>query len=116
MAPNRAIAIVEFQSAEFADNALKSLQNHKFKNNYLFVEFAPVGMLDEETLDKQIESRKQEEEEMEELSKIVYIKNLNFESVEGDLYQMLEKIGPVKYAKIVRNKDSKSMGFGFAEF
>ena len=54
MAPNRAIAIVEYQSAEFADNALKSLQNYKFKNNFLFVEYAPVGMLDEKAIEKQI--------------------------------------------------------------
>ena len=53
---------------------------------------------------------------MEELSKVVYIKNLNFESVQGELYEILEKIGPVKYAKIVRSKEGKSMGFGFAEF
>lgn len=46
MAPNRAIAIAEFQNGDFADNALKNLQNHKFKNNFLFLEYAPVGMID----------------------------------------------------------------------
>lgn len=50
MAPNRAIAIVEFQNAEFAENALKNLQDHKFKNNILFLQYAPVGMLDEKAI------------------------------------------------------------------
>jgi multiple RNA-binding domain-containing protein 1 len=86
MAPNRAIAIAEFQSPEFADNALKSLQDHKFKNSILFLEFAPVGMLDEQAIEKKLKTLKKEEEEAEELSKVVYIKNLNFESDESQLF------------------------------
>lgn len=41
------------------------------------------------------------------------MKNLNFQTQEGDLYQLFETIAPIKYAKIVKNKDGKSMGFGF---
>lgn len=59
---------------------------------------------------------RKEEEEATELSKVVYIKNLNFSSDEAELYELFEKIGPIKYAKIVRSKDGKSMGFGFVEY
>ena len=37
IAPNRAIAIAEFQSPEFADNVMKNLQSHKFKNNFIYL-------------------------------------------------------------------------------
>jgi hypothetical protein len=48
IAPNRAIAIAEFQSAEFAANVMQNLQNHKFKNNFLYLEYAPKGMITEQ--------------------------------------------------------------------
>jgi multiple RNA-binding domain-containing protein 1 len=41
IAPNRAIAIAEFQNAEFASNVMQNLQNHKFKNNFIYLEYAP---------------------------------------------------------------------------
>jgi multiple RNA-binding domain-containing protein 1 len=50
IAPNRAIAIAEFQSAEFAVNVMQNLQNHKFKNNFIYLEYAPLGMVTEEEL------------------------------------------------------------------
>jgi RNA recognition motif-containing protein len=57
-----------------------------------------------------------EAEEAEELSKVVYMKNLNFETQEAALYEIFEKIAPIKYAKIVKSKEGKSMGFGFVEY
>jgi len=37
LAPNRAIAIAEYQNPEFAENSLKNLQNHKYKNSFMFL-------------------------------------------------------------------------------
>lgn len=37
LAPNRAIAIAELQTPEFAENVVKNLQNHKFKNNFIYL-------------------------------------------------------------------------------
>lgn len=47
VAPNRAIGIVEFLNSDYCKNAFEKLQNHKFKNNFLYLEYAPVGMLTE---------------------------------------------------------------------
>ena len=78
LAPNRAIGIVEYQTKEFANNALEKLQNYKFKNNFLYLEYAPVGMLQEKDLVEQIAKMDEEIQEAEEISKVIYIKNLNF--------------------------------------
>jgi len=78
VAPNRAIAIVELQNGEFAENVMKNLQTQKFKNAFLYLEYAPVGMISEESVEEKIKTLKKETEEAEELSKVVYIKNLNF--------------------------------------
>ena len=37
LAPNRSIAIVEYQNGDFAKSALEKLQNSKFKNNFLYL-------------------------------------------------------------------------------
>lgn len=47
LAPNRAIGIVEFLNSDYCKNAFEKLQNHKFKNSFLYLEYAPVGMLTE---------------------------------------------------------------------
>ena len=54
LAPNRSIGIVEYHSAEYAQNALEKLQSSKFKNNFLYLEFAPIGMLDNTKVEEKI--------------------------------------------------------------
>jgi len=51
LAPNKAIAIVEFLNADFCKNAFEKLQYHKFKNNFLYLEYAPVGMMTEQQVE-----------------------------------------------------------------
>lgn len=95
---------------------MKNLQNHKFKNNFLYLQYAPVGMIKEEELQHRIQKLEKEVEEAEELSRVVYVKNINFQTEEENLAAIFKQIAPIKYAKIVKNKHGKSMGFGFAEY
>lgn len=46
----------------------------------------------------------------------MYVKNLNFITTENSLREVFEKIGLVRSVKIIKTKDGKSMGYGFAEF
>lgn len=60
LAPNRAIAIVEFLNSDYCKNAFEKLQNHKFKNNFLYLEYAPIGMITEEEVKHQEQQVKEE--------------------------------------------------------
>lgn len=58
------------------------------QNNPLYLEWAPIGMMDIE----EVQEKKQKEMEIEEeLSKILYIKNLSFDTTEAALRNLFEK-------------------------
>lgn len=42
---------------------MKSLQQQKFKNNFLYIEYAPVGMINQETVAKNQQKAQKEQEE-----------------------------------------------------
>ena len=73
-------------------------------------------MLKEKELAEQIQKMEEEIQEAEEISKVIYIKNLNFETTEDSLTQFLSKVDTPKSVKIIRNakNNNKSMGYGFA--
>lgn len=64
LCPNKTIAIVEFQSEEFASNAFQKLSYFKFKNQPLYLEWAPINLLTREKMQKRTEELKQEEQNM----------------------------------------------------
>lgn len=56
------------------------------------MEYAPIGMLEESDIDRKIEDKKEEKDEIEELSKVVYVKNLNFQTDEQALEQFISQV------------------------
>ncbi len=46
LAPNRSIALVEFEEATHAQNAFTQLAYHPLKHNPLYLEWAPIDILD----------------------------------------------------------------------
>ena len=120
MAPNRAIAIVEYSSPDYASNAFKILGDYVYLGTPLYLEWAPVGVFLDSGLETKANALKEEENENEaEMinEKTVYIKNLNIETSENDLEKLLieHDFKDFKYIKIVK-KEGKSMGYGFVEF
>ncbi|KAL4447005.1 hypothetical protein ABPG74_014977 [Tetrahymena malaccensis] len=114
LAPNKAIGVVQYEDQSHALNAFEKLSYFSVKNNPLYLEWAPLGMIDVE----QAEEEKEKEIEIEdELSKILYIKNLNFNTTESTLQSLFEKakVGTIRSVKIVKNK-GQSQGYGFIEF
>lgn len=74
-------------------------------------------MLTEKQLDVKIKKIQEENEEGEELSRIIYVKNLNFASTDEALEQVFTKnIEEPKSVKIIRDRQTnKSLGYGFIE-
>ncbi|KAL4495586.1 hypothetical protein ABPG72_014055 [Tetrahymena utriculariae] len=114
LAPNKAIGIVQYEDQSHALNAFEKLSYFSVKNNPLYLEWAPLGMIDVE----QAEEEKEKEIIIEdELSKILYIKNLSFNTTEATLQGLFEKakVGTIRSVKIVKSK-GQSQGYGFIEF
>lgn len=114
--PNKAIAIVEFANPEYAQNAFKALSYYKFKREPLYLEWAPSGLVQEDEETKHKQEEKSAEIEMDQQTKTLFIKNLNFETTEDKLQKLFEKerLGKMS-VKIVR-KNQLSCGYGFVEF
>ena len=52
LSPNKAIGIVEFFDKENADNAFKNLSYHIIKHNPLYLEWAPLDMIEDDNYSK----------------------------------------------------------------
>lgn len=55
------------------------------------------------------------EETPEVVSAKLYVGNLNYEVSESDLFDLFSQVGAVKNVEIVRDRSSRSKGFGFVE-
>ena len=113
VAPNKSIAIIEFQNEIFAENAFKNLSYFVFKNNPLYLEWAPENFLN--TNMGTFETKAKIEEENDLNHNVLFVKNLNFETKENSIENAFCKIGAIKSVKIVK-KNGLSSGYGFIEF
>lgn len=122
MAPNRAIAVISFSDETHAQNAFKSLSEYVFQGVPLYLEWAPQGVL--QPSESKPESGRLTVDEVPETEELeganlntVYIKNLNLDTEEDAIEEMLQEGGLVefKFVKIIR-KEGKSLGYGFVEF
>ena len=118
-------ALVEFLEPLHAKAAFRKLAYTKFKHLPLYLEWAPLGVMDGKV--SQPSTAEEEEtaapdEEREVQCCTVFVKNLNFSTSEEALQKHFLKLGKVKKATVARKRNMKdpahplSMGFGFIEF
>lgn len=132
MPPFGITAVVEYIEAAAAKKAFQNLAYSKFKHTPLYIEWAPVGVLSGEVTakdeveedDKENEDSDEDDEAEEEDSegKVLFVKNLNFDTNEAKLKAIFSSCGKVSEATIAKKKDAKregsmlSMGYGFVKF
>jgi len=140
--PHGLSALIDFAEAVEARSAFTKLAYTKFKNAPLYLEWAPDDAFkqpfvkqeeEEEVLeevkepvikeDESKESKKEEKEEEEghEEGSTLFVKNLNFVTIDSDLKEHFESCGEVFSASVATKKDPRSkevlsMGFGFITF
>ena len=127
--PGGISALVEFTEALNARSAFKKLVYTSFKHLPLYLEWAPIGVLNDrqqkQPSEKAVESSEKEvvansAEAGEQCT--VFVKNLSFSTTEDALSDLFSKIGRIKSTNIARKRNMKdpskplSMGFGFVEF
>ena len=116
LAPNKSLGIVEFLDAEHAKNAFKNLAYYELKREPLYLEWAPFGLVNEEQLAIQKEEQAEGNQEDKLTSKVLFVKNLNFDTTEDSFKNVFEKENLGKFTVKIVKKFGLSSGYGFVEF
>lgn len=150
--PSGVTAIIEYCDASEARHAFKKLAYSKFKNAPLFLEWGPEETftttlagepliskiesdttVDDKTQDSAAEKENQEEksdilpeeeenDEEPEANTTLFLRNLNFKTVQETVCNHFKRLGPIHTVEIARRKDPNnpsqmtSLGYGFIQF
>lgn len=136
--PSKTLLVVDYTEPTEARAALKGLAYRRYKNSPLYIEYAPLGVLQPGAASKPSASKKEvkepekekeekkplQQEKVEEESEdtsTVFIKNLSFSTTEQRLEEHINNLRiPGLRTVIIRKKQKGqqmlSMGYGFAEF
>merc|ERR1711973_467635 len=107
------MGIVEYIHSSDAKKAFQNLAYSKFKHTPLYLEWAPVGVLSGEVTAKPEEEEEEEEEggeydeenedeEEDAEGKVLFVKNLNFDTNEAKLKAIFSSCGKVSEATIAK--------------
>lgn len=128
--PSGISALVEFTEATHAKTAFMKLAYTKFKHLPLYLEWAPMGVMDGKVKKEPAREKKHEGgessgdagEEKGDHSTTLFVKNLNFSTTEEALQNHFSRVGKIRTVTIAKKRNMKditcplSMGFGFVEF
>lgn len=130
---SKAIAIIEFLEANDAKSAFRTLAYSRFHSSPLFLEYAPEGILkgppvvqsgvQTVVVTDSVIDDPHDDDGRGQNNDTLYVKNINFDTVESTLSSIFTTIGPLKAVTIPRKRDPKkpesgllSMGFAFVQF
>ncbi|CAH0476730.1 unnamed protein product [Peronospora belbahrii] len=137
--PSKTLAVVEFLEPSEARKAFRSLAYKKYQHVPLYLEWAPVKLLDQSaSASSSAKESVSDQKGIITTSAIVpdvdddgdtavgdachtiCAKNLNFSTKEADLEKVFARCGKLRKVTVARRKDPKrgmlSMGFGFVEY
>lgn len=115
-------ALVEFLEPPHAKTAFRKLAYTKFKHLPLYLEWAPLGVVDGQVKKPAEREEVSEETAAEGEHSTVFVKNLNFSTTEESLQNLFSKVGKARSVSIARKCNMRdpahplSMGFGFVEY
>lgn len=116
--PSGVSALVEFTESINARAAFTRLAYTSFKHQPLYLEWAPEEVIKTK---KEIVAAPEQETKSDEQA-TVFVKNLNFDTMEKDFEQLMCRAGKVTSVSIARKRNVKdpssplSMGYGFVQY
>ena len=118
--PSKVMALVEYIDQPRAKRAFSSLAYKRYKRVPLYLEWAPEGSFAAPTPAQNPSSEGVDgvQQQQEELSNSIFVKNLSFDTTEEVLEAHFQKVVKVRAVKIPRKgagTKNNSMGFGFIE-
>lgn len=115
MPPNGLTAIVEMEEAVEAKLAFKKLAYSKYKDSVLYLEWAPINVFKEKSLEDQERSDLKQLEEAQTGTKIL-VKNVPFEATVQELKKIFASYGELNFVRLPKKLDGQHRGFGFVDF
>lgn len=130
MPPSRSVAIVDFVEPSHARNAFKTLAYRKYKHVPLYIEWAPVGVVNKaaggikpSTQPKAVSAPVSDAAADDSSHFSLFVKNLSFDTTEEGLRAHIQSrlgslsgLRALSLPKKQKNDRVMSMGFGFVEF
>lgn len=120
--PAGTMALVQFDDAAAASEALKHLAYRNIKGSVLYLERAPSGIFDESSRTGELEPSAMTASNPTGTQSTVFVKNLNFATSAARLQEVVGNLPGFVSARIKTRTDQArpgqalSMGFGFLEF
>lgn len=115
MPPNGLTAIVEMDEAVEAKLAFKKLAYSKFKDSVLYLEWAPINVFKEKSVEEQKQSDTKELTALQTGTKIL-VKNVAFEATVQELKKIFQMYGELNFVRIPKKPDGQHRGFGFVDY
>eukprot|EP01041_Mallomonas_annulata_P007130 gene7130-14504_t len=134
---SKSLALVDFIEPSEARAAFKGLAYRKYKHVPLYLEWAPIGIINRQLMKKKptatedvskTETTSSNSKQIDDGSDFssIFVKNVNFETTEDDLREHVSRLGlgdglravslPKKQRPGTNQHQLQSMGFGFLEF
>lgn len=113
--PNGLTAIVEMEEPVEAKLAFRKLAYSKFKDSILYLEWAPINVFREKSLDEQEVSDLKQLQTLQTGTKIL-VKNIPFEATLHELKKIFASFGELNFVRIPKKIDGQHRGFGFVDF
>lgn len=115
MPPKGLTAIIEMEEPSEAKLAFKRLAYSKFKDSVLFLEWAPINVFREKSLEDQEANEAKEMEAVQTGNKIL-VKNIPFEASQQEVKKIFASFGKLNFVRIPKKIDGQHRGFGFVDY
>lgn len=113
--PNGLSAIVEMEEPVEAKLAFKRLAYSKFRDSILYLEWAPINVFRQKSLEDQEQEELKQMEQLQTGTKIL-VKNVPFEATVQELKKLFAAYGELNFVRIPKKVDGQHRGFGFVDF
>lgn len=113
--PNGLTAIVEMEEAVEAKLTFKKLAYFKYKDSVLYLEWAPMNVFKEKSLEDQERADLKQLEETQTGTKVL-VKNIPFEATVQELKKLFAAYGELNFVRIPKKLDGQHRGFGFVDY
>lgn len=115
MPPNGLSALVEMEEPVEAKLAFNKLAYRKYMDSILYLEWAPINVFGEKSLEEQDESEMKQLASLQTGSKIL-VKNVPFEATVGELRKVFGAYGELNFVRLPKKIDGQHRGFGFVDY
>lgn len=114
--PNGLTALVEMEEPVQAKLAFKRLAYSKFRDTVLYLEWAPMNVFRERSLEEQEQTDTKQLQEMQTGRTKILVKNVPFEATVPELRKVFGAFGELNFVRMPKKIDGQFRGFCFVDY